>query len=87
MSEPKQGESRRGNAGKGRRRGSKNKLTATVKEAIEASFNAVGGVKYLEKMAYAEPKAYLSLLGKVIPQQVNANINAALLPGSIDDLA
>lgn len=85
MSEPKQGESRRGNAGKGRRVGSKNKITATVKEAIEASFNSVGGAKYLEQMAYDEPKAYMALLGKVIPQQIQANVNAALLPGSIDD--
>lgn len=89
MSEPKQGESRRGNAGKGRRAGSRNKLTATVKEAIETAFNNVGGHEYLERMAEDEPKAFLALLGKVIPQQVNANLGltAGMLPAKIDDLA
>jgi hypothetical protein len=82
---PKLGETRRGNAGKGRAKGSTNKLTKTVKEAIEIAFNNVGGHKYLERMADKEPKAFLALLGKVIPQQINANVQAALLPGSIDD--
>lgn len=85
MSEPKQGASRRGNAGKGRRTGSKNKLTATIKEALEAAFHEVGGQKYLVRMASAEPRAFMTLLGKAMPQQIDANVHAALLPGSIDD--
>lgn len=85
MSEPKQGESRRGNAGKGRRVGSKNKLSQSVKEAIELAFANVGGHEYLERMAVEEAKAFLALLGKVIPQQISANVQTALLPGSIDD--
>lgn len=82
---PKLGETRRGNAGKGRVKGTPNKLTQTVKEAIELAFNNVGAHEYLERMADAEPKAFLALLGKVIPQQINANVQAALLPGSVDD--
>jgi hypothetical protein len=85
MSEPKIGESRRGNAGKGRVKGSKNKITATVKEAILIAFNDVGNSDYLVQMAHKQPVAFMSLLGKVLPQDVNANIVANLLPGSIDD--
>lgn len=69
----------------GRQKGTPNKLTVTIKEAIEASFNEVGGSKYLSKMAFEEPKAYMALIGKVIPQQVNATVRAGLLPGSVDD--
>lgn len=81
---PKVGESR-GNAGKGRRKGSKNKITATVKEAIEIAFNDVGGAKYLADMANKQPVAFMTLLGKVIPQKLDANVQATLLPGSIED--
>ena len=83
--EPKVGKSRRGNAGKGRRAGSVNKLTKTVKEAIEMAFNNVGAHEYLEKMAAEQPVAFMSLLGKVIPQQVQATVNAKMLPATVDD--
>lgn len=62
----------------GRKKGTPNKLTTTVKEAIELAFNNVGGHEYLELMAREEPKAFMALLGKVIPQQVNANVNAVI---------
>lgn len=57
-------------AGKGRVKGTQNKLTRTIKEAIEASFDMVGGADYLAKMAMVEPVAYMTLLGKVLPTQV-----------------
>lgn len=60
----------------GRRKGTPNKLTATVKEAIEIAFHEVGGVSYLVEMAREEPKAFLTLLAKVIPQQL-ATVSAA----------
>lgn len=72
MTERKLGESRqnRGNAGKGRAKGSQNKITKTIKEAIEESFIEVGGAAYLVRMANEEPVAYMGLLGKVLPTQV-----------------
>lgn len=69
----------------GRQKGTPNKITQTIKEALEASFNQVGGAAYLAEMARKEPKAYMAMLGKAMPQQINANVQAALLPGSIDD--
>ena len=57
-------------AGMGRKAGSQNKLTKTIKEAIEASFDQVGGADYLARMAMEEPVAYMGLLGKVLPTQV-----------------
>lgn len=63
------------NAGKGRARGSKNKTTVLLKEAIEQSFANVGGAEYLTTMALQEPKAYLTLLAKVLPAKIEADVN------------
>lgn len=60
----------RGNAGKGRPKGSPNKATRTIREAVLASFDAVGAEDYLVRQAHENPVAYLSLLGKILPTQV-----------------
>lgn len=74
MAEPKEGPNR-GNAGKGRPKGSPNKTTALLKDAIlQAAQNAGGAnglVGYLELQASANPGPFMSLLGKVLPMQVN----------------
>lgn len=62
-------------AGMGRRKGSKNKTTVLLKEAIEESFANVGGAEYLTQMAQEEPKAYLTLLAKILPAKIEADIN------------
>lgn len=69
MTKPKLGENR-GNAGKGRPKGSANKLTASVKDAIANAFEEVGGQAYLVKIANTDPKTFCALLGKVIPVQL-----------------
>ena len=62
-------------AGQGRQKGSKNKTTVLLKEAIEESFANVGGAEYLTAMAKQEPKAYLTLLAKILPAKIEADIN------------
>lgn len=70
MSEPKQGVNR-GNAGKGRPKGSPNKITADVKRAILEAAEAAGGeggmVGYLTLQAAENPAAFMTLIGKVLP--------------------
>lgn len=55
----------------GRAKGTQNKVTKTIREAIEASFETVGGADYLAKMAVLEPASYMTLLGKVLPAHMN----------------
>lgn len=75
-SEPKIGKNR-GNAGMGRPKGVPNKTTNDVRQMLLASLNNVGGQTYLEEQAKANPKAYLSLISKVIPQEVKSQITGA----------
>ena len=64
-----------GGRGPGRPKGSPNKTTAAVKDMILQALGNKGGVKYLEKQAEANPTAFLSLVGKVLPLDVNASGN------------
>lgn len=60
----------------GRQKGTPNKVTQTVKEALQAAFDEVGGKDYLVKVARDDPKAFCTLIGKVIPQDVNQKLDA-----------
>ena len=57
-------------AGRGRPKGAQNKLTRTIKQAIEQAFDQVGGAEYLATMAVQQPVAFMTLLGKVLPAQL-----------------
>ena len=65
-------------AGKGRQKGSVNKTTATLKEAILLAAERVGNdgkgkdglTGYLVHVASTDVKAFSALLGKVLPMQI-----------------
>ena len=61
--------------GAGRKRGVPNKLTAHVREAVENAFSALGGEDYLVKVAKEDPRTFCTLLGKILPTQVDAQID------------
>lgn len=69
MTEPKLGPNR-GNAGKGRPKGSTNKATKALKEMILEALNNKGGVEYLERQAEDNPTAFMTLVGKVLPMTI-----------------
>lgn len=60
--------------GAGRPKGSPNKTTALLKDAILKAAEKAGGkngiVGYLETQATSNPQSFLPLLGKVLPLQV-----------------
>jgi len=50
---------------------SRGKITATVKEAALAAFDEVGGKAFFVHLATDDPKAFASILAKMIPNEVN----------------
>jgi hypothetical protein len=65
----------RGNAGKGRPKGSQNKATANAKAAIEMVFTGLGGPDALKAWANKDDENlkafYVSIWPKILPLQVN----------------
>ena len=74
------------NAGKGRKKGVPNKITRTVREAIEAAFSEVGAERYLIEQATLNPQAFMTLLAKLLPAQIQAEVltgDASVLPDGL----
>ena len=61
----------------GRKKGTPNKTTAKVKDAIMEAFDKAGGVDYLVGIAREDPKTFCSLLGRVLPSEVKAELTGA----------
>lgn len=57
-------------AGKGRVKGTQNKITKAVKEMILGALDDVGGQSYLARQAEENPGPFMTLLGKVLPTQL-----------------
>ena len=62
----------------GRTAGTQNKLTTDVKQMILEALHNAGGVQYLTLQAGENPKAFLALLGRVLPMQVTGEGGGAL---------
>ncbi|MGE5452438.1 MAG: hypothetical protein ACM3VZ_11430 [Acidobacteriota bacterium] len=62
--------------GAGRPKGSVDKGNALIREMIVEALHGVGGVTYLMEQAREKPVAFLGLVGKVMPVQVQADIDA-----------
>lgn len=73
----------KGKPGPGRPKGMPNKTTALIKDAIIQAAERAGGaggmVAYLEDQATKSPAAFLSLLGKVLPTQVEGPNGSAVV--------
>lgn len=55
--------------GGGRKKGVPNKVNGQVREMILGALSDVGGQKYLAQQAMANPVAFMSLLGRILPMQ------------------
>lgn len=76
--------------GPGRPKGVPNKLTSDVRAAIQAAFNGLGGADWLMEKAQENPTAFMTLLGKIIPAQVQAEVtnpDGSLRPTVIEIVA
>lgn len=66
-----------GKAGPGRPRGSKNEVKQSVAVMIQTALEKAhtdGGVGYLVEQAEKNPKAFMTLVGKLVPRQVDATL-------------
>ncbi len=66
------------NAGKGRKLGVPNKISGSMKEMILGALEQAGGQAWLAKQANENPVAFMGLLSKLLPtdMQVSATVEA-----------
>jgi hypothetical protein len=67
-----------GNRGKGRKKGVPNKATKALKDMILGALDKAGGEDYLLEQAHNNPGAFLTLIGKVLPQDIKASVTTTL---------
>lgn len=69
--------------GRGRPKGSPNKTTALLKDAILQAADKAGGkdglIGYLTTQATANPQSFMPLLGKVLPMQLTGDDGGPLV--------
>lgn len=57
-------------AGKGRPKGAVNKVNKALKDMILGALSDAGGQEYLLMQAHENPTAFMSLIGKVLPVEL-----------------
>lgn len=62
----------------GRKKGITNKVNAEVKELIRGALDEAGGQAYLVQQAKDNPTAFLALVGKILPKDINAKIEGTI---------
>lgn len=60
--------------GSGRKKGVRNKLTDDLKSMVFGALHAGGGQAFLERQMDENPVAFMSLLGKFVPRDINATV-------------
>ena len=63
-------------SGQGRPRGAQNRMSADVKAMILGALDELGGQDYLVTQARENPTAFLSLVGKILPKEIKADVAA-----------
>lgn len=65
-------------AGKGRPKGSQNKATKALKDMILGALDDAGGQDYLRRQSIENPTAFMTLIGKVLPTTINADVHGEM---------
>jgi len=72
-------------AGPGRPKGIPNKITLSVREAIERAFDNLGGASYLEHVGRTDPRTFCALLSRLLPTKL-ANADGSPLLAALTEL-
>lgn len=60
----------------GRPKGVPNKITRDIKAMIEGALEDAGGRAYLARQADENPAAFMTLVGKILPREIKAEVAA-----------
>lgn len=60
-------------SGKGRVKGIPNKNTMAIKDMIREALDNAGGSEYLLAQAHENPSAFLALVGKILPKELEVS--------------
>ena len=69
----------------GRAKGTPNKITLSVREAVERAFDKLGGASYLEHVGRTDPRTFCALLSKLLPTKL-ANADGSPLLAALTEL-
>lgn len=64
----------KGKAGPGRPKGSANKVNADIRSMVRGALDEAGGQTYLRAQAQENPKAFLTLIAKLIPTEITGGL-------------
>ena len=72
-------------AGMGRPRGAQNVMTKTVKEMLLGALDELGGQQWLIEQAKTEPRAFMTLLARLIPAETAGSLEVTM-PNQITEI-
>jgi len=62
----------------GRKKGVPTQVTQDIRQMIKDSLEGVGGMDYLMRQAETNPVAFMGLIGKIIPKEVEAHVTGEI---------
>jgi len=69
--------------GSGRKKGTPNKITVSMKAAVYEAFNEAGGVEALTRYARRDPKGFYNIAAKLIPTELVGKGGKPLIPPEV----
>lgn len=69
----------------GRKKGTQNKINSDIKAMVLEALHLSGGVQYLVEQAQSNPSAFIGIVSKLVPKDINSksegNMNITILTG------